>query len=241
MNILITGTTNGIGETIAFSLYQKGNNIITINRNLTQNQEWATNYRCDLSNLNGIEKLNRFIVDHKVDVLINNAASGRPQKFECFSQDEIEYEFNLNLFSAIHLIKMVLPNMTFNNFGRIINISSISGVTPTPFLSVYSATKSALNSFTQSIAQENSGKNISINALCLGGINTKMSTNGRKKISKLTGFSKDLYEKKMKERIGIDELIDPDTVCELIEFLISRKDASINGQLINLCGLLEIH
>ena len=143
----------------------------------------------------------------------------------------------MNLIAPMLLTKSVSKNMVAKNYGRIINISSISGVYGTPYLFTYSATKAGINNFTQSSANYFSGKNITVNSISPGGIDTDMAVNGRKEISKLYNMNENDYQNQMMKQMGVSKLINSEEVAKLVKFLIETP--SINGQNINICGLIE--
>ena len=239
MNILITGTSKGIGKSIYEYLnYSKKNNIYVVNRNNVTFDE--NEIICDLCNLEETKLIcEKYINDLCIDVLINNAGGSIPCQLENLSLSEIKNDLCLNFISPLILIQSVIPNMKKNKFGRIVNISSISGVTGTPNILTYSAAKSAIINMTQTIAYEYNRYNITCNSISPGGINTKSSINGREKISILNKMTKDEYQSQMLEFLPNKQLIDCIDICELIDFLIHSK--SINGQNINICGTLEVH
>lgn len=173
-------------------------------------------------------------------MLINNAGSGTPSEFTDISIQDIKKEININFISPMLLIQAVIKNMKKKCFGRIVNISSISGKEGTPFLFTYSASKSALNSLTQSLAKVYTKHGILINAISPGGINTDMSIEGRKKISKLYNLEETEYQNIMLQKMGFNELIEPDAVANMVRLMISQDFNYISGQNINICGALEL-
>ncbi len=239
MNIILTGASSGIGKSILKELLLVPNaNILTISRNkpevLNNNIKWI---KCDLSNQNELENILTEIENFKCDILVNNAGSGKVLDLEEISYENIVREVSLNLIAPMLLTKSVSKNMVAKNYGRIINISSISGVYGTPYLFTYSATKAGINNFTQSSANYFSGKNITVNSISPGGIDTDMAVNGRKEISKLYNMNENDYQNQMMKQMGVSKLINSEEVAKLVKFLIETP--SINGQNINICGLIE--
>lgn len=237
MNIIITGASSGIGEAVLEKL-QKDNNILILSRNTGNlklpNIKWIN---VDLSKKDEISNLTEIIKEFKCDVLINNAGAGKVSDLESLDISEMVDETLLNLITPMKLTSIVSENMKTNNFGRIINISSISGLKGTPYLFTYSATKAGLINFTQSSSEYFKGYNITVNTICPGGVDTVMAVNGRQEISKLLDMKPKQYQKNMLKNMGRTELITTDEVAELVNFLINMP--SINGQCINICGLIE--
>ena len=237
MNILITGASSGIGEAILEKL-AKNNNVLVLARNTGKiqlpNVRWIN---VDLSKTEELEELVQTIEEFKCDILINNAGAGRVKELENLDMQEMVDESVLNLITPMKLTSIVAKNMKENNFGRIINISSISGLSGTPYLFTYSATKAGLINFTRSSADYFKGYNITVNTICPGGVDTDMAVNGRQEISKLLDLEPEQYQKNMLKAMGRDSLISTEEVASLVEFLINMP--SINGQCINICGLIE--
>lgn len=233
--MLITGTSKGIGLEL-YNYFKSSYNIITVNRSI--NIGTSNNIKCDLSNSDDIIKLCETISDLDIDIVINNSGGSQPLKFECLDYKIIESILNLNFVAPTLIMKSVLPKLVKKDYGRVINISSISAKEATPYLHIYSASKSALNSVTQSCAKQNSNDNITINAICPGIISTESSITGRKAISQLKGELPNVYEKQMLTNANLESLISPIEVVKYIEFLLSHNAKSISGQLLNICGSL---
>ena len=237
MNIIITGASSGIGEEI-LKVLLKENKILAISRTKikidNKNVSWI---KADLSKKEELERLEKEIKDFKCDVLINNAGAGKIEDLEKLKTDELIDETVLNLICPIKLTQFVSENMKKNNFGRIINISSISGLNGTPYLFMYSASKAGLNNFTQSSAEYFRDYDITVNTICPGGVDTKMAIEGRKQISKMYNEKPEKHQQDMLRAMGRKDLISVNEVAKLVEFLI--KMPSINGQCFNICGLIE--
>lgn len=235
---LITGTTSGIGKSIAEKLKQEYY-IIGVNRRSDKNVD--KDLLCDLSSIHEIQQLSREISKYKIDILINNAGGSIPCDFRELTPDKIIYDINLNFLAPTLLMQAVIAGMVQRSYGKIINISSISSKAPTPYLYIYSATKSAIDSLTKSCALTYGVNNININAICPGAIETETSIEGRKIISLYKGFKEDDYQKSMVDRTGFDKLIPADEVANVVCFLISEQAKVISGQCINVCGTLEMN
>ncbi len=236
--LIITGTTNGIGKAIVQRL--KGEfYIIAINR---RNDNCVDeNIICDLSNIDAVVSLCNDLSQYKVDVLINNAGGSYPCTFTDISFDNAISDINLNFVSPMLLMQSIIKGMLVQGYGNIVNISSISSKAPTPYLHIYSAAKSALDSLTKSCAIAYGNNNITINSVCPGAVDTAMSIEGRKRLSKFHGLSEDRYQQLMIEGAGIGRMIHCEEVAHLVSFLISEETRAISGQSINICGTLEVN
>ena len=183
---LVTGSTQGIGKAIAIDFANNGIDVIITGRNqknlnnvlqeLSSYDIKAYSIRADLNDLNGITTISKYISDNNllVDILVNNAAYIHP-KTEVIDFDMAEWEtvINVNLTSAVKLIKTLLPSMIKNKYGKIINMSSIGGRKGAAGRSAYRATKAAIISITESLASEVKKYGIDVNCICPGSVLTE--------------------------------------------------------------------
>lgn len=183
--ILITGASSGIGYHMAIQLAEKGENLILVARNENNLKklkgELITLYNVDvhyivkdlsivenaLSLYNEIEE-KRLIVSG----LVNNAGVGTYGEFTKTSLEEELKMINLNVSSLVALNKLFVRDMVGRKFGRIMNISSLMAFLPFPYYSVYSATKSFVLAFSETLASELEGTGVVVTALCPGPIDT---------------------------------------------------------------------
>lgn len=225
MNILITGSTSGIGKEIAKILSKNNNIFLTGRRNLN-----VPNYfSCDLTNLSEIEmlynKANEYF-NSKIDVLINCAGQYLYKPIEEMKTDEISYLLDINFKSAYYLTSLVIPKMKEQKWGRIINIGSISGILGEANATLYSATKSAFTGFSKALALEVAQYNITVNQINPGWVDTPLAQNA-------------LSEEDYQEVIDVTpqkRFVTPNEIAKLCEFLISDDAKGITGQGINVCA-----
>ncbi|MCX7871526.1 MAG: SDR family oxidoreductase [bacterium] len=174
MNVLITGGGSGLGKIISESLLSKNYKVIVIDKLSPHaiEKDYISKiiyYQFDLSNINDLN----FIIEdiyknfNSIDVLINNAALRNFNTFEDFTLEEIFKLINVNYTTALILSRLVLKRMIQKNFGRIINISSVSSLYGYYSGTLYCSTKAALNIFTEALAKEltKNNKNITINTI----------------------------------------------------------------------------
>ena len=239
MKILITGGSGDIGSSIInkIKLKWKDATICEVNRGETN----TTTYKCDLTNIKEVEELCNKIKSTTFDVLINCAGWSTPIPFEKLNIDDINKRMNINYYAPLMLMKSVIPNMKNNNGGVIINISSVTAVTPVPDLHIYSAAKRALDSITISTAVEYSNNNIRINGIHPGSIDTNAAREGRLILGDLRNIKKEQYEENMKKINGYNRLLTPDEVANTVVFLMSDESSGITGQIVNVCGIMEVH
>lgn len=228
-NILITGATSGIGKEIA-NILSKENNVFLTGRRKINDKNY---FSCDLSKISEIKDLYNTVKEHfnsKIDVLINCAGEYLYKPIEDMTLDEINYFIDLNFKSVYILSSLIIPDMKKNNWGRIINIGSISGIVGEANATLYSATKSALSGLTRALALEVAQNNITINQINPGWVKTPLA-------------DKFLTKEEQQEVIDVTpqkRFIEPVEIANLCKYLISQEAKGLTGQNINLCAGLSI-
>lgn len=188
MHIVVTGASRGIGYELVKQLSEnKDNTIYAVSRNeerLERLKNECSNQNvipitCDLSKEMSILSLLANLKKHtaKINVLVNNAGVLLNKSFSEISKSELDYVYNVNVFSVVRLIQGVLPMMEQKERSHIVNISSMGGfqgASKFAGLSAYSSSKAALACLTECLAEEFKEKNISFNCLALGAVQTEM-------------------------------------------------------------------
>jgi NAD(P)-dependent dehydrogenase (short-subunit alcohol dehydrogenase family) len=184
MNILITGASRGIGyETAKILASDPAHTVVAISRDHEKLRMLAAEGKSNLhilpfditgdhtALLELAQKLG------SVDVLINNAGTLVNKPFEAITQEELHTVYNVNLFAPFRLIQSLLPLMGKRSLSHIINISSMGGFQGSakfPGLSAYSSSKAAIAGLTECLAEEFREKNIRVNCLAIGAVQTEM-------------------------------------------------------------------
>lgn len=185
---VITGASGGIGREIALEFASQGANIAAIysgNREAAEKlcQEigamgnQAVPYRCDVSSQDDVkETVKKIKADFKeIDILVNNAGITRDRLIPQMADEEFERVLDVNLKGAFHMIRQVYMMLARKRGGRIINISSVSGLTGAAGQANYSSAKAGLVGLTKSVARELAGRNVTCNAIAPGMIDTAMT------------------------------------------------------------------
>ncbi|MEC8809681.1 MAG: SDR family oxidoreductase [Pseudomonadota bacterium] len=178
--VLITGCSSGIGRETAKLFQQQGWNVVATMRSPEQEQELnqlqnVTCLKLDVCDGDSIQQA----VDQAlelfgaVDVLVNNAGYGLIGAFETLSREQIERQFQTNVFGLMELTRALLPHFRQRNSGTIINIASFAGRSTVPLYSVYHASKWAVEGFSDSLAFELSSFNIRVKIIEPGTIRTE--------------------------------------------------------------------
>lgn len=179
-NIIITGTSRGIGYELALRFAAAGHNVLALSRNTPQEFLANSKITClstDLSNDDDLTKVSGFIARSwgHADILIHNAGALILKPFEEITTQDFEYIYKVNVFGVAALNRVVLPYM--QSGSHVITISSMGGVQGTmkfAGLAAYSSSKGAVITLSELLAEEYKDKGIIFNVLALGSVNTEM-------------------------------------------------------------------
>lgn len=233
MNILVTGASKGIGRVIAEKLKGIGNVYITArNQKALSEFDGAGYFVCDLANENELVKLGDFIEENEIDVLINNAGEYIYQGIDEVDFESLNHIVAVNLKAPIYIMSRAVGNMKTKNFGRIINIGSISGVMGEAHASLYSATKAGLIGLSKATGLELAEYGITVNTINPGWVDTEL---GKGSIE-----DSEFSQEEIIECIPQRRFVAPEEVAGLVKYLISDEAKGITGQSINLCAGLSV-
>ncbi|WP_273022334.1 SDR family oxidoreductase [Rheinheimera sp.] len=226
--VIVTGASRGLGLAICRQLLQQGFTVLALARTLSTDLNALTEQygsdltfvSADLSDLDNIQPLcSELIKLHgRPYALINNAAVGYDGVLATMHNSEITALLNLNVQAPILLTKYLLRPMLLNQSGRIINISSIIARTGFNGLSVYAASKAALEGFTKSLSREVGKAGITVNCVAPGYMQTEMTNS-------LQG---DKLES-IKRRSPLGRLATPDDAAATVLYLLSEQAAAVTG------------
>lgn len=181
--ILITGSSAGIGKAAAQYFAARSWNVIATMRSPEKETELTTLNNVFVTRLDVQEKagMQQVIAEGikrfgKIDVLLNNAGYGLFGPFELATDAQIKQQFDVNVFGLMHLTQAILPHFRENKAGTIINVSSIGGRITYPIVSMYHATKFAVEGFSESLAYELAALNIKVKLVEPGAIATGFDT-----------------------------------------------------------------
>jgi 3-oxoacyl-[acyl-carrier protein] reductase len=226
---LITGASRGIGLACAKALAAAGAKVILAARDAKTLEEASagiansTWVKLDLSSPDSIKAA--FAEAGRVDILINNAGVTKDGLALRMKKEDWDSVINTNLSGAFFAIQQVLQPMMKERWGRIINISSIVGETGNPGQANYVASKAGLIGLTKSLAQEMASRNITVNAIAPGFIETDMTA----------GLSEDL-KNNMLGHIPLKRFGKPEDIAAAVRFLASEEAGYITGAVLNVNG-----
>jgi 3-oxoacyl-[acyl-carrier protein] reductase len=237
--IIVTGDSRGLGHIISSLLLERKYNVIGLSRKETEHilklkEKYQKNYihiNYDFADIDGIKELylSKLKKIGPIKGLVNNAAVAYDDLLTNANINKLEQMFKINVLSPILLTKYAIRDMLLNNVkGSIVHISSVCAHTGYKGLSMYAASKGALEAFSKTVAREWGERGIRSNCIAPGFMETDMS-------SQLTLEQKDRIYK----RTSLKRPSDPLTVAETVEFLISDRSASITGQTLLVdCGTI---
>ena len=233
-NIIVTGASGGIGNSIIKRLYEAGANILASGTRIEKLEELKKNFekikilKFDISQS---EKIEEFIenatkeLGGSLDGIINNAGITQDNLAIRMSLDEWQKVININLTSTFLMCKFAIKKMLKNKSGKIVNITSVVGHTGNLGQANYTASKAGIVAMSKSLAAEYAKKNININCISPGFIKTAMTDKIDEK------FKEVIISKIPSARLG-----EPDDIANAVLFLSSDQSNYINGETIHVNG-----
>ncbi|MDG1223542.1 MAG: 3-oxoacyl-[acyl-carrier-protein] reductase [Candidatus Marinimicrobia bacterium] len=234
---IVTGASQGIGETIAIEMAKSGATVFCLARNkealdttikkITENGGKATAFSCDISNNDDFKSIILNIVKEygSIDILVNNAGITKDNLLMRMSDDQWDDVLNINLKGSFTCIRSVIKHMMKKKFGRIINITSIVGITGNAGQANYAASKSGLIGLTKSIAKEVASRGITANCVAPGWIETSMTDQLSTEV-----------KNKFLSQIPAGKIGQSKDIANAVIFLASDEAEYITGQTITVDG-----
>jgi len=234
--VLVTGASRGIGKEIAITFAKKGAFVIgtattessadQISKTLTTDNLSGIGLILNIADKVSVEEFGNKLKNlNAPNILINNAGITRDNLLMRMKDEEWEDVINTNLTGMFRVTKLCMRAMMKQRYGRIINISSVVGLSGNPGQSNYSATKAGMLGFTRSLAKEVGSRGITVNAVAPGFIETDMTDE----------LSADVRDSILKQ-ISLARLGRPEEIANVVDFLASDEAAYITGQTISVNG-----
>ena len=239
--VLVTGSSRGIGKEIAKAFAREGAIVMIVGRNsqmadqtrqeLIEQGFKAESFSCDVTNLKNVQEIVNKILDKykRVDILVNNAGITKDNLLVRLSEGDWDEVINVNLRGVFNCTKVVGKVMLKAKKGRIINISSVIGITGNIGQANYATSKAGIIGFTKSVALELASRGITVNAIAPGYIETDM-----------TDQLKDNARTEILKNIPLGQFGIPKDVAGVCLFLGSEEASYITGQTIVVDGGLAI-
>lgn len=236
---IVTGASRGIGKAIVYKLVSYGCKVVLISRNLDDlkkvekdlNTEKVMCFQCDITNQQEFKVIVSKVVDlwGSLDILINNAGITKDKLLLRMNESDWVDVIDVNLKGCYNTIKVVSNQMIRKKQGKIVNITSVIGQIGNSGQANYAASKSGIEGLTRSLAVEFGSRNININCIAPGYIETDMTKNLDKKVIQ-----------DMKNNIPLNKFGLTSDISEVACFLVSDLSSFITGQVINVDGGMTI-
>ena len=236
--VLITGGSRGIGKEVALKYAENGYNIVInyvssntdveeLKKEFEQKGAEALILKADVTNTQEVENVVNKAIEKfgTIDVLVNNAGITKDNLLMRMTEEEFDKVININLKGTYVVTKAVIKYMMKKRCGSIINLSSVVGVAGNAGQCNYSASKAGIIGFTKSLAKEVASRNILVNAIAPGFIETDM-----------TKVLSDNVKEAILNQIPLKRMGEAKEVAKLVKFLVSDDSKYITGQVINVDG-----
>ena len=235
---LITGATRGIGREIALTLAESGydialnyrkenDDLLNIKQEIENLGRKCLAVKADVSIFEECENLVTETINQfgKIDVLVNNAGITKDMLLMRMKKEDFKEVIDVNLVGTFNVTKNVINYMMKARNGKIINLSSVVGISGNAGQTNYSASKAGIIGFTKSLAKEVASRNINLNAVAPGLIQTSM-----------TDVLKEEVKQEIAKNIPLKRMGEARDVANLVKFLASDESSYITGQVINVDG-----
>ncbi len=234
---IVTGAAQGIGRAIAENLAQAGADVAVADLDPGRSVETvgaieklgrrALNLKVNVADTNDTKAMAEQVIKAwgKIDILVNNAGITRDGLLLRMKEEDWNLVLQINLNGTFHCTKAVLQPMTKQRYGRIVNIASIVGVIGNAGQANYSASKAAVIGFTKTVGREYASRNVTVNAVAPGFIDTAMTH----------GLPTDVKDTLLKQ-IPLGRLGTPGDVAAAVRFLVSEEAAYITGHVLHVNG-----
>lgn len=242
-NVLVFGSSAGIGKSIAVEFLKEGANVCIASRNSEKlkrthselqsmfPKSTVISSRCDISIEDEVNETIAYFHNKlgEVDILVNNQAGPKPGGFEGISDEDLLFAFNQNLLSFYRTCKLCVPDMKKNSWGRIINILSISAKESIPNMMISNILRPGLLGFSKTLAQELASSGVTVNSILPNAVMTDRSKDFINLKATEENLTFDQAHLSISGTLPIKRLANPDEVARACIFLCSNGASYISG------------
>lgn len=234
---IVTGAAQGIGRAIAETLAEAGADVVVADLDPTRSKDTvaavekagrkALNLKVNVADANDTKAMAEQVIKDwgKIDILVNNAGITRDGLLLRMKEEDWNLVLQVNLNGTFHCTKAVLQPMTKQRYGRIVNIASIVGAMGNVGQANYAASKAAVIGFTKTVAREYASRNVTVNAVAPGFIDTAMTQ----------GLAAEVKEA-LQKQIPLARLGTPADIAKAVRFLVSEDASYITGHVLHVNG-----
>lgn len=241
---LVSGASRGIGAAIARELGLLGARVTLLGRDATALAHVAAGLddavvaTADVADAASVESAVAAAREAAgpIAILVNNAGVGPSAPFLKTSAETWSNVMRTNLDGTVNLCRAALPDMLTLGWGRVINIASTAGLRGYPYISAYCSSKHAVVGLTRALAMEFVRKNITVNAICPGYVNTELLERSLENIMQKTGCSREQAAAPLRATNPQDRFVEPEEVAAMVRFLCLPGAESITGQSLAMAG-----
>jgi NAD(P)-dependent dehydrogenase (short-subunit alcohol dehydrogenase family) len=245
---VVTGSAQGLGAAIVEGFVNEGASVVMADTRINEAKELADKLgkgktrvmalKIDVTKKSDADRLSATAMEEfgKIDILVNNAGVVRYTEFLDIDEEEWDFINDVNAKGFYLVTKAVVPHMTSNRHGKIVNVSSRSGKEGQPCLSHYAASKFAILGFTQALAKELAQYDINVNAVCPGVVRTPLWDGILDTRSKREGLPPEQIFSNWIYSIPLKRPQNPEDIANVVLFLSSELSKNITGEAINING-----
>ncbi|WP_188207920.1 3-hydroxybutyrate dehydrogenase [Alkalibacillus aidingensis] len=243
--VVVTGGARGIGYAIAKAFSERDYLVFICDLDLDEVNEAASTlqntkgFQVDVTDEGKIRELIKHVAEEYggIHVLINNAGLQHIDKVEDFPLEKWNLLLNVMLTGPFLTTKYVVPYMKKQQFGRIINISSVHGKSASPYKAAYISAKHGVVGLTRTVAIETANDGVTVNAIMPGATRTKLIENQLAKLAEQDSISEqEALEANLLIKQPMKRLLDPEEIADTAVFLASEKAAAITGECVSVSG-----